>query len=245
MRLVNSCGAVLALATIAFFANPVQGARPEPQAGTLKGTPQRVVVGRQLQSAPPTCVLGVPGPASFPMFYLYPPEDQYYTLLDPGTCDCPEEESVQLATAHVQLDFPEACTIPVTVAVVAADLTDPSCPIPMPGQYLAPPLDYDLEVSEAGQYDFSLALPAGTCIPEKAFLLITFVTGGDCGSWPGLMIDTAVCGCVAYNAWPESGDPADLCGTLPGSPVMYVDATCCSVVPTTGHSWGGLKTIYR
>lgn len=243
MRLFDSCGAVLALAAVAFIANPVQAARPVAQAGTLKGTTQQVVVGRQLQSVSPTCTLGVPGPASFPMFYLYPPEDQYYTLLDPAACAC-GEDGMYLSTAHVQLDFPEACTIPVRIAVVAANLSDPGCAVPIPGDYLGAPVDYDLSVSEPGQYDFSLPL-TGTCISEKAFLLITFVTGGDCGSWPGLMIDGAYCGCIAYNAWPGSGDPADLCGALPGSPVMYVDATCCSVVPTMGHSWGRIKTLYR
>ena len=149
-----------------------------------------------------------------------------------------------LSVAHVQLDFPEVCTIPVTVAVVAADLSNPACPVPIPGDYLSPPVAYDLSVTEPGQYDFALAL-SGVCVSEKAFLLVTFVTGGDCGSWPGLMIDGAYCGCIAYNAWPGSGDPMDLCGALPGSPVMYVDGACCSVVPTLENSWGVLKTLYR
>lgn len=245
MRLFDSCGAVLALAAVAFIANPVQAARPVAQAGTLKGTTQQVVVGRQLQSVSPTCTLGVPGPASFPMFYLYPPEDQYYTLIDPAQCDCSEEGAVLLNIAHVALDFPEACTIPVRVAVVEADLSNPECPIPIPGQYVCPPVEYDLTVSEAAQYDFSLPLCEGSCIAQKAFLLITFVSAGDCGSLPGLMIDTAFCGCVSYNAWPGSGDPSDLCGALPGSPVMYVDAACCGPVSEMPHSWGKIKTIYR
>jgi hypothetical protein len=245
MRLGSSCGALFTLAAVVLFAAPAQAVRPVPKAGVLKGPTQRVLVGRLLQSAPPTCTLGVTGPASFPMFYLYPPEDQYYTLLDPAACACGEEAGLQLATAHVQLDFPEPCTIPVRVGVVAADLSDPACPVPIVDGYLNQPIVYDLSVTEAGQYDFSMALD-GICISEKAFLLVTFVTGGDCGSWPGLMIDTAVCGCVAYNAWPGSGDiTVDLCGVLPGSPVMYVDATCCSVVPTMGRSWGRIKTLYR
>jgi hypothetical protein len=243
MRIGHISGAFLALAAVVSFSVPATAARPVAKAGALKPTTRSVVVGRQLQSVP-TCALGVPGPASFPMFYLYPPEDRYFTLLDPAVCECGEELGAYLSAAHVQLDFPEACTIPVTVAVVAADMSDPGCAVPLPGDYLSPPVAFDLSASEPGQYDFALPL-TGVCIEQKAFLLITFVTGGDCGSWPGLMIDGAYCGCVAYNAWPGSGDPSDLCGALPGSPVMYVDASCCSVVPTLGQSWGRVKTQYR
>lgn len=244
MRHGYSFASILVLAALALVTSPGQAAKPAPVRGTLRGAPQQVVVGNQLQSVNATCVLGVIGPPSFPMFYLYPPEDQYYTLIDPAQCECSGSGGVSVSTAHVMLDFPEACTIPVRVAVVAADLSDPQCPIPIPGQYLCPPVEHDLSVSEAGQYDFSLPITAGCCITQKAFLMITFVTGGDCGSWPGLMIDTAVCGCVSYNAWP-GGDLYDLCGTLPGSPVMYVDAVCCGVVPALPQSWGKIKTLYR
>jgi hypothetical protein len=235
---------MLVLATLTLVASPGQATRPTPQQGTLRGTTQQVIVGSKLESMNPICTLGVIGPASFPMFYLYPPEDQYYTLIDPAQCGCQGSGGALLSTAHVMLDFPEACTIPVRVGIVAADLSNPECPAPIMGQYLCPPVDQDLSVTEAGQYDFALPLGAVCCITQKAFLMITFVTGGDCGSWPGLMIDTAVCGCVSYNAWPD-GELYDLCGTLPGSPVMYVEAGCCGEVSTTPQSWGHIKAMYR
>jgi hypothetical protein len=238
---------ILVLAALALVVAPSYADRPAAQIGTPHGTLHQVVVGHKLLGGNTTCVLGVTGPASFPMFYLYPPNDQYYTLIEPSQCGCSGSGGVQLTNAHVMLDFPEPCAIPVEIGVVAADLTDPACPAPILGEYLCGPIAYELSgVEEPGQYEFSLSLTGGCCITQKAFLMITFVSGGDCGGLPGLMIDTSVCGCTSYNAWPDGGDQAyDLCGTLPGSPVMYADATCCSPVPVVPQTWGGLKATYR
>lgn len=245
MRSRYAFGALLALAFIALLASPGQAARPEARQGSLQGSIKKVVVGSRQQAVSATCALGVLGPASFPMQYLYPPDDQYFTLLDPAQCACLDPDGALVTAAHVVLDFAEACAIPVRIGIVAADLSDSQCPAPVVEQYLCPPTDFELTVNEAGEYDFALPLEASCHLTQKAFLMVTFVTGGDCGSWPGLMIDTAVCGCVSYNAWPGSGPPSDLCGALPGSPVMYVETTCGGAVPAARRTWGSIKSVPR
>ncbi len=235
----------LSLVVLVLAVSPTHAGRPAPVSGSARGEIRRVPVGAAVESRQSACVIGVPGPASFPMYYLYPPNDQYYTLLDPASCECSGVGGLAPSVAHVQLDFPEACSIPIEVAIVEANSDDPNCPVPAPGEYLRSPITHQLTVEEPGTYDFALPLPSGACLTERAFLQVTFLTSGECDGLPGLMIDGAYCGCVAYNAWPGSGDPSDLCGVFPGSPVMYVEASCCEAVPALPRSWGQLKSTYR
>ena len=128
----------------------------------------------------------------------------------------------------------------------AWDLTDPNCAVPIPGQYICQPVAYNLAVTAAGNYDFTMPLNSGCCITEKAFLVVTFTGAGTCTTLPRL-ITTEVCdNCTSYNVYPPSGFD-DLCADIgfPGSPVMYVDAACCDVVPAQRGTWGRLKTMYR
>jgi hypothetical protein len=245
MRHRYSLVAILILFALAFVVTSSYAERPAAVERPPSGPLQQVeVVKIRPATATPACQLGVNDP-HFTMNYLYPPDDEYYTLIDPAACGCAAQGGVLATTAHMILDFPEACTIPVTVAIVAADLSDPSCPTPIRGQYLCPPVEYDIAVSNPGGYDFLMPLGGPCCITQKAFLVITFREVGDCGSVPGLYVSFGCEPCASWNYWP-GGAMVDLCeGYLLGNPNMYVDAACCDVVPTLPASWGQLKSMYR
>jgi hypothetical protein len=245
MRHRYSLVSILVLFALTFVVASSYADRPAAVEGTPSGPIQKIEVTKiRPSAATPVCQPGVNDP-HFTMNYLYPPDDEYYTLIDPATCGCAEQGAVLATAAHMILDFPEACSIPVSVAIVAADLSNPSCPVPMRGHYLCAPVDFDIEVSNPGGYDFVMPLDATCCIAQKAFLLITFREVGTCGSVPSLYVSFGCDPCTSWNYWPD-GALVDLCdGYLLGNPNMYVDAACCGVVPTLPDTWGQLKALYR
>jgi hypothetical protein len=234
--------ALLLLATVV---TPSDAARRPAVKGTPSGPIEAIQVAPNAPAMPaPGCRLG-PTEIHFTMNYIFPPNDEYYTLIDPASCGCNSPAGVMVTTAHAFLDFPEPCKIPVTVAVVAAEPDEQGCARPVRDEILCPPVDYDLEVSNAGGYDFLMPLGGTVCITEKAFLLITFREVGDCGNVPSLYVTFGCDPCTSWNYWPD-GALTDLCdGYLLGNPVMYVDAACCDVVPAMPQSWGRLKSTYR
>jgi len=240
--LLSACSAAALCASTAAHA-----ARPAPQATPLAG--QRIESldksGPHLQS---TCNLGVSTGAAFIVNYVAPPDDGYFTLLDPAACSCPGN-AVQLNAAHVALAFPVACTQQVRVRVVAAVLTAPGCYEPDPAVTLCGPVFYDLSPAAPGNYQFTMPMPLGCCIPGPAFLEINFnAAGAGCSTSSTVprLITTASCvGCTSYNVYPGGFD--DLCSItgFPGNPLMWADGDCCAATPTRTGSWGRVKTLYR
>lgn len=235
---------VLVLLALSLAATASLAAKPGPVSEPLRGVPQKFTVGAPQQAAV-ACQLGVTAAPAYIIDYLYPPNDSYYTLIDPVACGCVGPNGVLLASAHAILNFQMACTIPVSVGVVVADLTDPDCPVPVPGKYVCGPTNYNLMPGAAGNYDFSFALPSGCCITEKAFLMITFTAAGTCTSLPRLITTDGCEKCMSYNVYPGGSD--DLCVDIgfPGNPNMYVDAGCCELVSAPRGTWGRVKTLYR
>jgi hypothetical protein len=248
MQLRDSLQYILSVVAVLGVAVPAPASpasRPAPVQSALSGPLQQVGLPGDPSALVAVCKVGVTGDPHLTMMYLYPPDDEYYTLLDPESCACPEEEGIAPIAAHVTLDFAEACSIPVTVAIVAADGSNPSCPQPVRELDLCPRVDYNLTVTEAGLYDLSIPLPSGCCIRQAAFLMISFRAVGDCGRVPGLAMQFECNPCVSWNYWPD-GALVDLCdGYLLGNPNMYVEATCCSSVPVQPHTWGHVKSMYR
>jgi hypothetical protein len=243
MHLRYALVAPLLAAGLVLVAQPVHAGRSVPVARPVSGTPHQLQLGSTgAKSA--VCRLGVPGEPAYIVSYAIPPEDQYYTLLEPSECEC-GAGGVLATTAHVVLDFTDTFSNPVRVGIVAADLSNPSCPVPIPGQYLCPPVEYALAGPDAGIYDVSLPLFPGCCFTGPAFLEFTFVDWNEWWSLPPNLVLTGECDpCTSYNYYP--GAHYDLCSFgFEGNPIMYVDAACCGVVPVRSDSWGRLKTLYR
>lgn len=237
----------LVLLCLVFAAPAALALREAPTTLPLgDAVPQRVDVG-SIQSHAGPCPLGPNGPVATAVRFLLPPDDQYYTLLDPALCQC-GPAGASLNAAHVLLFFDPPCSIPVSVSIIGA-ATDPACGlIPDPSQVICPATTYVLDGSAGGLIDFALALPPGCCIQGRAFLCVNFLNSGSCppGLEPGLVNDPSCEPCVSFNIYP--GDPIarDLCTFygFPGNPIMYVDASCCEPTPTLPGSWGMLKTLY-
>ncbi|HYM81033.1 MAG TPA: hypothetical protein VEY91_06435 [Candidatus Limnocylindria bacterium] len=212
------------------------------------------LIGTPLTSGAP-CQLGEIRPtASTVSGYLAPPDDAYFTLLNPAACaSCTGPGGVIITTAHVVLGFNPICTISVEVSIVS-DGGVPGCPEPNVNDVLCGPVTYALTPAATGTTDFSLALPQACCITQNAFLKVKFLTNGTCnppGGNPSIGAAATPCNtCFSYNDNPAFGF-VDICtdffwpSAQAGNPKMYVDADCCNGTSDLHGSWGRLKTLYR
>jgi hypothetical protein len=240
MRLRYLLSALLFAYPLGAIAAPA--GRPVPVFRPVEARPTPLSAGRALAD-PAACPVGVPGPAAYTVSYVIPGDDQYYTLLNPEGCECGSLGYV-LSAAHILLEFSYGYGTPVRVGVVRADLSDPECPVPLPGQYVVPPLEYELAAPDGGVYDVALPLAPSACLTGKVFLEITFTEWGFSYEAPSLLLAASCEPCASYNYYP--GADYDLCTFgFEGNPIMYADATCCLAVPARRGSWGELKTHYR
>lgn len=227
------------------------GTRPAPQVTPLGLSPSISGTFLGATRAQSTCTLGVTGAPTYIVDYLYPPNDAYYTLLEPANCTACSSPAVSAVAAHVLLNARGACALPVSVGIYGAT-GDAACFTPDPNNVLCSPFTVNLTPTGAGNFDFSIPIPAGCCISQPAFLKIEFLSfapGCDLATtWPKL-ITTADCTrpCASWNIYAGSPGFDDLCGAIgfPGQPVMKLDVDCCNATPTTRHSWGTLKSFYR
>jgi hypothetical protein len=218
-------------------------AKPGPSITPRQGESiEKIVVGVPL-SAQATCTVGETGAPAFNVNYLLPPDDAYYTLLNPANCAGCAGGILQLNLAHVLLNFPVKCTIPVSVAIVKSN--GAACPAPLPGEYVCGPLQYNLAPPTAGSFNFGLALPAGCCVDQMVFLEVSFLSSGSCSTLPRLITTGACNPCESYNVYPGGFD--ELCTDIgfPGNPIMNVDGDCCLATSTHTGTWGAIKLHYR
>jgi hypothetical protein len=197
-----------------------------------------------------TCTLGVTGTPYYLVNYLLPPNDAYYTFIDPASCSACGSGIVNALTAHAYLNFRAVCTQPVSVGIYGA-IGDPGCYAPDESNPLCAPFNVTLSPAAAGNYNFSIPIPGGCCISQPAFLKIEFTsTAAGCATSTTIprLITTASCdlACTSWNVYPGGG-PDDLCVdiALAGNPIMNVEVDCCASTPTHNRSWGTLKSSYR
>lgn len=241
---------LLALAFVFALALPAWAAKPAPTQVIPVGAPPSP---SDPGMAATQCQMGIVPPAANRRdLIINPPDDRYYTLLTRGGCPTCPQHAYRLSAAHVQLSFSEHCSIPVTVSVVAADVSIPGCAKPIPEQVVCPPAQFVL--SDGGVLnncvDFTLPLPAGCCVDRDVFLEFRFDNGTCVPGHPWVCGPPSCADCQQYNIYPGSppgGD--DLCQVL--SPfgtygiIMYADAECCASTPTLPGTWGHLKTLYH
>jgi hypothetical protein len=234
-----------ALFAMLFVSTSAFAARPAPEVEVLLPGPfESITPGPPLPNG--ACVMGVSEGATFLVNYLLPPDDAYYTALDPANCACPNG-SIQINAAHVALNFRVVCAQPVTVSIVGS-IDNAGCAVPNPDDVLCEPIAYNLAPGATGNFVFNLPIPEGCCITGKAFLVINFIAPGvGCSTSttrPRLITDATCEGCTSYNIYPGGQD--ELCGIgFPGNPLMWADGDCCSVTPAGNASWGSVKSMYR
>jgi hypothetical protein len=237
---------------LALAVAPAFAAKPEP---TPLAPPTAPSVGTpsSTTNSASSCALGVLGPPTIAYAYVLPPNDAYYTLIDPAVCAAFQTENRLLTVAHVELYFTAPCEVPVTVSVVPAIDLGGGCLAPDPfAPPICPPVNY--VVGDGGALgrcvNYALPLPAGCSINGPAFLHIEFDEGSCPNGRPAFCGPAACSHCTQYNFYPGVGAPGDdLCAVLTPyqltGPIMYVESTCCLPTSTTPGSWGVLKTLYR
>jgi len=198
------------------------------------------------------CSMGQTGPVAFSIRFIFPPNDEYHTLLVPGPDCCPGGGATAITVAHAILNWPAVCQIPVNVSILGAT-GDVACPVPDPNNVICPPTFFILDGTGGGAIQHDFPMPAGCCIQGPAFLKIDFIADGSCPpdpaglNAPRLITDNTPDNCTSYNFYP--GDPVfrDLIVAygFPGNPVMWAEGHCCGATPTIPSTWGSVKSLYR
>ena len=117
MSLLVRTYALFLAATCVLPGSAALAAKPYASTTPLLGEPMGKLSVGSPASAEVTCTLGELGTPAFSFNYLLPPNDAYYTLLDPEQCVGCTGGILQLDIAHVFLSFPVLCQIPVSVAM--------------------------------------------------------------------------------------------------------------------------------
>lgn len=241
--------AALALSATTAFAGP----KSAPESTPIGEIPTITGVRIGPASAQSTCILGIVGLPALNVNYLLPPNDQYYTLLDPVECrECRPTNVVTAVTAHVSMNFRAVCSQPVSVGIYGGTPSplDPTCLVPDPNLVICPPFLVNFAPDAPGNYEFFIPMPAGCCITGPAFLKIEFVSAAtgcnNVSTYPRLVTTTNCLPCNSWNIYPGGG-PDDLCLDIgfPGNPVMNLEVDCCLSTNTHKHSWGTVKSHYR
>src|SRR5690349_17966285 len=127
--------ALLCTSTAAFAAKPAVEFEP-----MVPGPLESVTPGPIQPNGP--CLLGQNPTPAWVINWLLPPDDAYYTLLDPANCSCPNGQ-IALQMAHVALRFQTTCAQPVSVAIVGGH-EDNGCWVPDPANVICAPTLYNL-----------------------------------------------------------------------------------------------------
>jgi hypothetical protein len=232
--------ALLIVSTAAFAAKPAFEAEP-----LAPGPFESITPGPPLPNGP--CTMGVNTGAAFIINYLLPPDDAYYTLIDPANCSCPNG-SIAINAAHLLLNFQAVCAQNVVVTIVPA-IDVNGCLQPDPSAPICGPYAYTLAPGATGNFQFNLPIPQGCCITQKAFLGINFIAPGvgcsTAATRPRLITNASCAPCTSWNIYPGGFD--DLCvdAGFPGNPLMWADGDCCSTTPAGKQTWGQVKNLYR
>ena len=252
-RLVTS----FATLCLALTMSPALAAKRSPSATAVPEGSKPVVIGMPSALPPPACT---PGQLSAVLLYgpwFLPPEDRYYTFIDPEACGC--QYGLNLTSAHWDLWWTAACEIPIEITLVAAVETSQGsgCWIPDDNQPLGAPVSATLSSSALLQvvdHAFPLDWP---CLNQKAFISFSLLTNGDCPvdvptqtlESPRALSDDTPDACVSYNTYPGSAGPLDMVDpsyNFGGNLTMWVTGDCCTLeMPTFQRSWGKVKTLYR
>lgn len=248
----------LALALLACgFASVPAGAAQKTVATAVPLTPQELSELTAHLSGGFSCDLGVtvfpytPESSRVPVAsldYILPPDDQFYTLLQPPQCTaCGNTNSARLSNAHIVLNVLAPCTMPIEYSIVAADT---GCTQPDPLALICAPTQTNLVPTSVGLVNFTLPLPDSCQFTGPAFLCITFksfpVGCDQANNRPRLVLASGGCpACQSFNYFDT--DKADLCvepDALTGQPLFYAEAWSC-FTPTLPRTWGALKIRYR
>lgn len=234
---------VLLVTALSLVVTPAFAGKALPAAGAVAEATRTLILGTPM-GAKAVCALGITDSPVWSVGYIYPDQDQYFTLIDPSECVEGAECGVAVSIAHIALEFSYAMDTPVRVGIVEADLTDAQCPVPVPGSYVCAPVEYDLVGPGSGIFDLALPLSTNCPLTGPAFLEITFTTWGPYWEVPNLVLTGSCESCRSYNYYP--GDNYDLCTFgFDGNPIMYVEAECANPVSVESNTWGEMKAQYR
>ena len=252
MNKVTRLAACTTLAALVLTASlALAASKPAPVATPITNGTGISVLKFGSPSTNATCTLGNTNAPTTIIDYVFPPNDRYYTFVDPSACSACNSGPVQALAAHFYLNFRTTCNQVMSVGVYGVT-GDAACYFPDETHEICSPVNVTVTPPAPGNYNINVALPAGCCFTGPAFLKVEFVNAAvGCGSnganYPRLITDSDCTGpCLSWNIWPGGG-PDDLCVDIgfPGRPVMNLDVDCCAVTPTQKHSWGSVKSIYR
>ena len=182
----------------------------------LTGNPVMFVQGIDTGSP----IAGQTGPGTTSVRYFTPPNDEYDTFVDLGSC------ATGGLFAHWELFWGSGCTVPVQAFFRTAVETPAGSGCFVPGTTVGSPVSYDL-VGVAGQVLDHISPKLVSPGAGKWFVAINMVSSGDCtfsGNLenPQLRLDGSPDNCQSYNLYNATTTDLIAGAGLPGNPVMFV-----------------------
>lgn len=235
---------------------------PAARAFSLSDAPDVRVDGTASPAAATaTCNFQPGAENTFSYIWTRPEELNLVAWRLPSCTACGGGGGLNVTAVTIRVRWPFACSAQATVSIVGATNVN-GCLRPDTTQVLCPPRTSTIRstIQNIAVVTHPLPVTAGCCVSGDAFVVIRFSGFGACpsidGTSPGLRASTGACApCQQYfmasnfvlpglQEWCQPVEPED--GAGPDFLMwMSVDANCCSVTPTTRHSWGRVKTGYR
>ncbi len=223
---------VLALSIVLALAINVQAVDKNPQLTPLGDVPRFTLNVNPSLSLADTCIVRNDTGLALQIDGWVWGNELYKNYIDPAADGCPSPYPFTIVAVNMPMLFHEATPLSISVDIEAADMTNPSCPVP--GQLLSISSNYEVQVPEPGLYD--LWVPLDSPVTVNGPFFAGFFIGNEL-VYPdpndpnqaiykaAVITDEIPTPCRAYNIWDESIGFIDLVNNgiwnFPGQLVLY------------------------
>jgi hypothetical protein len=170
--------------------------------------------------------------------------ESYMVYCDPSSCrDCLGGWKPVSMTMYLYWEDENTCALTVSAAVTAANMANPSCPVPGAAAILADPIVVG-PLSPAGLWAVTVPFPEDIpALREPFFATITF--HDSCSALPALITSTGPCApCGSWNDWGTGLQRLSDFG-FPGNLSVFATLECQGPSAVEETSWTTIKAKYR
>lgn len=248
MRFPRGLFALMVLGVCVLSAHEAQAAKPLPgrRFRTVTVNPPSVNSSSFHPSGTPTpnCDIGMladpndPDPYSYPIDFIFPPDDIYYIFYDLRDCPtCVTADSAYISQVHLVLQMNGPCELPIAIGLNGMTQLTEACPTPNLTDVIRGLEPFLLPASTGALPDtveFVLTLSGPALVPRRGFITVSFVDSViECSdpntTKPYIVVEDNLCRqCKTYNDWFGDEIPDDLCfPDAVGNPLIWTEIDSC------------------